>query len=286
MVEGMPLVTTAVFLIVILACNLPVIAQSTPACTPIGGLSHLSGVVEASGAVVGKRFPDVIWTHNDSGTAQLFAFDTRGAVKARVALTGVKVTDWEDVAIGPCPGGSCMYAADIGDNDRRRRSLTIYRFSEPRPGDTGVAVTDTWQLTYPDGPHDAEALFVTPSGEMFIITKEEGDSAGLYRAAVPTDGAAVTLQRVGQLPLRLATGASISADGEWTAVRSNDALLIYRTKELITGKGQPAHRVDLRALREPQGEGVAFGPRGIIYLTGEGPALKGGTLAALKCALN
>ena len=286
MVAGMPRVTTVVILIGFLACNLPAFAQSAPACTPIGGLSRLSGVVEASGAVVGKRSPDVIWTHNDSGTAYLFAFDTSGAVKARVALTGVKVTDWEDVAIGPCPGGSCMYAADIGDNDRRRRSLTIYRFSEPRPGDTGVTITDTWQLTYPDGPHDAEALFVAPSGDMFIIIKEDGDSAGLYRAPAPKDGAAATLRRVGQLPLRLATGASISADGEWTAVRSNDALLIYRTKELTSGKGEPAHRVDLRALREPQGEGVAFGAGGIIYLTGEGAAQKGGTLAALRCALD
>ena len=252
----------------------------------MGGLSRLSGVVEASGAAVGRRSPGVIWTHNDSGTAQLFAFDAAGAIKARVTLTGVKVTDWEDVAIGPCPGGQCIYAADIGDNNRRRRTLTIYRFAEPGTGDTGVTMTDTWQLTYPDGPHDAEALFVTPSGEVFLITKEDGDSAVLYRVPPPKDGAPATLQRVATVPLRLVTGASTSPDGEWTAVRSNDVLLLYRTKALTAGKGQPAHRVDLTALREPQGEGVAFGPGGIIYLTGEGPALKGGTLTALKCALD
>ena len=286
MVPGMLHVAPALALIGILACTLPAFAQSSAPCTPVGSLSHLIGAVEASGAVVGRRSPDVIWTHNDSGTAQLFAFDKSGALKARVALTGVEVTDWEDREIGPCPGGTCVYAADIGDNNRRRRNLTIYRFTEPSPGDEDVTLTDTWQLTYPDGPHDAEALFVTPSGEVFLITKEDADSAGLYRVPVPKGGAATTLQRVATLPLRRVTGASTSPDGVWTAVRNNDVLLLYRTRELIAGKGHPVHRVDVTGLREPQGEGVAFGPGGIIYLTGEGPPLKGGTLAALKCGLD
>jgi hypothetical protein len=244
---------------------------------------RLPGVAEASGVATGRRAPDVLWTHNDSGAAELFAFDRTGTPRGRVPLSGVTVVDWEDIAIGPCPQGSCIYAADIGDNDRARRTVTIYRFAEPKPGDTAIKLTDTWQAAYPDRPHDAEGILVTPGGQLYILTKEPGDSAALYHVPASGNGTPALMQRVALIPLRLATGAAVSADGTWSAMRSNDVLLLYRTKELLAGKTEPAHRVDLTSLREPQGEGVSFSPDGHLYLTGEGSG--GGTLATLKCAL-
>ena len=105
--------------------------------------------------------PGRLWTHNDSGQPILFALDTRGAVTARVRVTGAAVDDWEAIAVGPCPEGSCVFVADIGDNAARRSSVTIYRIPEPAASEASAAVSAAFTLSYPDGAHDAEALLVT-----------------------------------------------------------------------------------------------------------------------------
>ena len=48
-------------------------------------------------------------------------------VDALVRVAGARVQDWEDVAAGPCPGGNCLYVADIGDNRRVRDSVEVLR---------------------------------------------------------------------------------------------------------------------------------------------------------------
>ena len=60
----------------------------------------------------------------------------------------MKVDDWEAVAVGACPGGSCIYIADIGDNEAERKRITIHRVPEPSNEDS-VAVKDTFHATYP-----------------------------------------------------------------------------------------------------------------------------------------
>ena len=91
-------------------------AAQPPLCTVTAGVTPLAGVGEASGVAVSRRTPGILWSHNDSGPASLFAFDTAGNAKGRVELTGVTVDDWEDLAIGQCPEGSCLYVADIGSS--------------------------------------------------------------------------------------------------------------------------------------------------------------------------
>lgn len=257
-------------------------AQDAPLCTPGGRTLRLAGVAEASGVAVGRRTPGILWVHNDSGDPTLFAIDASGAIKGRVQVTGASVADWEDMAAGPCPDGSCLYIADIGDNGERRDRITIFRITEPRPEDARSEPVDALQLAYPDGPRDAEALFVTPSGHIFLVTKQDGDATTLFRVPSGAKGAA-TLEPVARLPLERVTGAAASADGQWVAVRNAHHLLFYRMRDLVAGTRVEPRRVDLRALREPQGEGVAIGPNGDVYLVGEGSG--GGTLATLRCTL-
>jgi hypothetical protein len=58
----------------------------------------------------------------------------------------------------------------------------------------------------------------------------------------------------------------------------------YRTEDLIAGRWRDAFRTDLRALREPRGEGIAFGANGIVFLLGEGGGLGSpGTFARMTC---
>ena len=103
-------------------------------------------------------------------------------------MTGAAVDDWEDLAVGPCPEGSCLYIADIGDNNRARRQITIYRVPEPRPDDKATAARRGMDVAYPDGAHDAEALFVTPNGQLFLVSKENARTTALYRVPAPAGG--------------------------------------------------------------------------------------------------
>ena len=74
-------------------------------------------VRETSGLAVGRRNPNILWTHNDSGNRpEIFAITPDGKVHARVAIEGAGLTDWEDIDIGSCGSDSCLYIADIGDN--------------------------------------------------------------------------------------------------------------------------------------------------------------------------
>jgi hypothetical protein len=241
-------------------------------------------VVEASGIAVSHRTPGLLWTHNDSGEPLLHAIDASGTVMGHVQVTGARVVDWEDLAAAPCPGGSCLYIADIGDNNRSRRAITIYRVAEPRPDQSASEPAEVWTATYPDGAHDAEALFATGSA-LFIVTKDGSSATALYRLPLlPKGGHEARLELVSRLALDRVTGAGVSPDGMWVVLRTNDALLFYRTQDLIGGRTSMPHRFDVTGVDEPQGEGVAIGGEGLVYLAGEGGG-RGGTLAALRCTL-
>jgi hypothetical protein len=255
-----------------------------PLCVPASRIIRLAGVSEASGIALSRRTPGIIWAHNDSGAPVVFAFDTSGNTRGRVQVTGASVDDWEDLAVGPCAQGSCLFIADIGDNNRGRRQVTIYRVPEPRPDDKATAPAEAFHATYPDGPRDAEALFLASGAQLFLISKAAARTTALYRLGLPAAGRVEKLELAAKLPLDRVTGAGASPDGDLVAVRTNRELFLYRRQELAGGSNAQPRRFDLTALREPQGEGVAVGADGLIYLAGE-DGNAGGTLATIRCTL-
>jgi hypothetical protein len=153
-------------------------------------------------------------------------------------------------------------------------------------------VRDVLHATYPDGPRDAETLLVDRVGGIFVVTKEDRGSA-IYRfPANAGAGTAMRMERVGTVRASGGNGSdpvtdgSISPDGEWVVLRSNDALTFHRARDLFAGNGREARRVDLKTLGEPQGEAVAFGARDLLYLAGEGGGgARPGTFAQISCAV-
>jgi hypothetical protein len=219
------------------------------------------------------------------------ALDARGSVIGRVRLMGAAVEDWEAIAVGPCGTGSCLYVGDIGDNEARRKRITIYRLPEPDGASGSASVADVFHATYPNGPHDAEALLIGADGRIHIITKGETGPVALYRfPAQLKSGATVTLERVGSgagkadAKSRITDGA-VSPDGQWAALRTKSALTFYRTADLLAGQWRAANRVDLTSLKETQGEGLALGADNTVFLAGEGGG-KGqpGSFARFSCA--
>jgi hypothetical protein len=254
---------------------------------------RVAGLTEASGLVASHATPGRLWSHNDSGTPQLVALDTKGKVTGRVSVTGATLVDWEALASGPCAGGTCLYVADIGDNGGQRKDITIYRIREPLTAGGSVQVDAAFRASYPDGGHDAEALLAAPDGRLFIMTKGDTGHVSLYRFPVDLrTGTTMQLEQVG-VPLskdqpaanaRITDGA-ISPDGEWVALRTRSALIFYRASEFLNGEFKEAGRADLTSLGEPQGEAVAFGSSDTVYLAGEGGGeSESGTLAVLSCS--
>jgi hypothetical protein len=252
-------------------------------CRAEGNIVPLVDLPEASGIAVSRRIPGRLWLHNDSGAPVVFGVDEAGRIVQRVTISGAAVRDWEDIAVGSCEGGSCLYVADIGDNRSHRQDVTIYRVPEPGPQDSETAPARAIRATYPDGAHNAEGFFILPDGAMYIVTKEA--SAGLYR--FPRDGQAGVLERVKMLPeiTGRVTGAAATSDGARVAIRTHEIVSIYRASELTSTVPSTPIPIDVRMLNEPQGEGVAFAGDG-LYLVGEGGGgHRPGTLARLRCSL-
>lgn len=268
-------------------------AQSR-SCRVVGAVAPLPTLREASGAALGRRTQGVIWTHNDSGEPVITALDTTGAVQARMWVAAARLVDWEDIAVGPCPTGSCVYVADIGDNAAKRSDITVYRFTEPALRDQSTRDAEVFRGVYPArAAQDAEALFVTPDGAVYVVTKGESAAIGLYRFPMPLrTGLPMQLEKVATLsaakvprPQRV-TGAAISPDGKWVVLRRLTSLAFYRTERLTQGNVARPIVIDVSGARERQGEGVALANDGNVYLLGEGGG-KGrpGSFVRLKCEL-
>src|SRR5262245_57882165 len=105
-------------------------------CAPVQPLTQLPKLPEASSLAPSRRTPGLIWALNDNGPPLIYGINARGAIVATVEIPGVKVKDWEDLSVGPCPAGSCVYIADIGDNNKERRDVAFYRIPEPAATDT------------------------------------------------------------------------------------------------------------------------------------------------------
>jgi len=279
-----------------IAALLTVAALSRPGNTAgpceVTNRATLPDVPEASGLAISRRHNGLLWTHNDSGNEPvLFAIDRAGNARGHVRVSA-RLRDWEAISAAPCPAGDCLYIGDIGDNSMSRKSIQVLQVPEPDPGALDAGRPDVITLTYPDGPHNAEAMFIA-GGRIFIVTRDR--VGAVYRStATPGDVLSafnqspmtIKLLRIGELRLVGVTDAEASPNGMSVAVRTSDEVVIYRTADLATAPGtaQPTIRIRIDPLREPQGEAVALGPDGSLFLASEGrPWNRAGRFVMLRC---
>jgi hypothetical protein len=241
------------------AVGMPVAALAGPR-TDAGGVGFRLAderIDESSGLVLSHRHPHVVWTANDSGdSARVFAVDTRTGQTVGVHRFGAEVRDVEALAMTP---DGTVLVGDIGDNGASRSSVRVYSFDEPPLGETSGPST-SWQLTYPDGPHDAESLAVDPTtGRVYVVTKAQ---AGAVYALPehPSRSGTNRLTKVAAAP-GVATDAVFLADGSALAVRTYLALVLLDAQDF--------HRVASAPLpMQPQGETLALAPDGRGLLAG------------------
>lgn len=247
-------------------------------------------IPESSGAAVSRQHTGVTWTHNDSGAeAELFAVDADGELEGTVMLEGANHIDWEDIALAECPSGSCLYVADVGDNNGRRSTVEVYRLPEPEPAAITPVQVERFRVRYPGGPRDAESIFILPPERLFVVTRGRAHPIAVYAYPGPLrPDSVVELELVrtlstGAVPHDDQVTGADATDGRWVVLRTPSALFFYRTEQLLEGGDDRPIRAGLTGLGEVQGEGVAFGDNGAVVLTSEGFGGMQGTIATLWC---
>ena len=274
---------------------------------------------ESSGVAASRAHPGVLWTHNDSGDGPyLYATDLAGRDRGWLLVSGAQATDWEDMALGPCPipilqrpaaarARSCVYLADTGDNGQSRPYVTVYAVPEPEPprgpGDTlrTTAAPAVLRLRYPDGAHDVEAIYVAPrDSALYLVSKGrgrerkgEGRAIRLYRvtreqwSSQPSDIIVATLvQTLDIRPNpeagRVITGAAIRPDGRFVALRTYSEIYLFSPGvggRLVPTRERPCNIAGL----ETGGEAIAFLDDSTLVLTSEAEGRRPGTIHTVLC---
>ena len=160
-------------------------------------------------------------------------------------------------ALAPAGPGH-VWVGDIGDNRAVRDSVEVLRVPFGRR-DVAAAPT-AYELVYPDGARDAEALVRHPlSGQLFVITK--GIFGGTVYAAPPRLRAdrPNRLVEVGEAP-GLVTDATFLPGGGGVVMRTYGRAYVAEFPSW-----QPVTSWDLPA--QDQGEGVAVAPDGLLLST-------------------
>lgn len=230
-----------------------------------------SEIDESSGIIKSRRYPNIFWTHNDSGdTARIFAIHEDGKLVTEVKVAGAENVDWEDITMGE---QGQIYLCDIGNNKGKARDdVAIYLIPEPNPDtDKSVEVIRKIQFRYKSLSRiDAEACFFA-SGKIYILTKHRQPLTELYRLDPAKEDQVA--EKIAEYPMMgMVTGADVSADGKRLVVltymdvhlfekpKGNDNYLagVHKTIDLFFG----------------QAEGIAFNDATLIVTNEEGQLLK------------
>jgi len=266
--------TTIRILLLVLLWPLLARAQNNNEWFPYGQFTE-SAIKESSGIVKSRQFPNVFWTHNDSGDLpRLFATTDKGQLIRQVTIAGAKNIDWEDITTDDAGN---LYIGDTGNNDNDRRDLTIYVIKEPDPRQASTAqVIKRIHFQYPDQSlfpdpsnqnFDSEALFWA-SGHLYLLTKHRSDRrTALYRFEHLHDNRMQTLTRLGDFEIDgMVTGADASVDGRKLLILCYE--YIYLFKKPRSGDNYLAGNFKRILLELRQSEGICF-DEPYFFLTNE-----------------
>lgn len=268
----------------LLGSGLVLLAQPSFSTVVSLGTVDIGPLRQASGLAASRNNDRVLWTHNDAGDgARIFALDVTGQSLGTYQLNGFSQTDYEDIAFGPGPVTNVLYLflGDIGDNNAGRNSIVVYQIPEPAvyPGQAASPPTRNLkgvraiELTYPDGPRNAEAMLVDPiTGDLFIASKEPGLSRIYTATRAQLDaGSPIVLTFVREIAFDVASGAAISPAGDEIILRQeNLARLWQRAPGQNVGAALGGAPVDIPVVGTPteeNGEAIGFDPLGRGYYT-------------------
>ncbi len=278
----------------------PDAGQVCMACESYGEVARVGKVSssvldEISGLAASRAYPGVLYAHNDSGdSARFFAVEQGGSLLGTFNVTNASACDWEDMALGPCPTGTCVFLAEIGDNNDcvKNATYTIYRVEEPdlssgSPVGTKSVSATAFPFKYPDGArHNSETLLVHPvTGDLYLVGKVSSGPSRVYRFPQPlTPGKVATLEQLAQLSYPEGAPETTSGDihpcGDRVLLRTYTHVWELRADEEGFETAFLSSPVEVTAPSEQQGEAVSYLPDGLGWVSvGEGlnPVVNGAT---------
>ncbi len=218
----------------------------------VAGQLEEKELVEASGLARSQRQPGLLWSINDGGSKpRIYALDEHGSHVGRIRLEEARNKDWEDISSFTLDGEPYLLVADVGDNDARRKKVTLYVVAEPDlMEDDKVKLEPAWRIDfrYPDGPRDVEAVAVDIANERVIMLTKRDVPPVLYEVPLrPAVDETLTATRLGTIktlprPTRQdldqaiftkdwhwqVTGMDLSADGGLAVILTYRAVYVYR----------------------------------------------------------
>lgn len=225
---------------------------------------------EISGLAASIKHPGILWANNDSGDApQIYAIsNTTCKIEATITLAGVTARDVESIAMGRNQAGEpVIWVGDTGDNQGAWANVRLYRLAEPDVIKDQTVQTASFNVTYEDGPRDAEALLVDPQpgGRIWIATKRLAASGGIYQ--LPKDFVTQgygTANRVGDSPA-MTTDGSFAPDGQKYVIRT------YLGAQQYQGLPPGTNEESIDVPFQRQGEAITYSSAGTgLYLASEG----------------
>lgn len=236
-------------------------------------------LIENSGIDFSNVHDDVIWSLNDSRHApRLYALKSDGTDLGEFSVEGATNTDWEDIEIGQClhnPKIDCIYAADIGNNKRKRDSLSIYVIEEPREL-RGQTLRVAQIITFKSPDKNFESLSLNEkTGEFYLFSKIKRSSTkwtpDLYKLS-PADK---VLTKVTELDFKKIPGLKV----EDAMITASDFDSVSET--FLVGTYGKAFEISLhdlvmekaKVIEVPsmkKAEAIAYGPGGSVFTTSEG----------------
>ena len=179
---------------------------------PTGQVPDLAAVVigrledpnirEASGLARSQRQDDLFWIINDNGAKEwVHAVNPRGKRIGEFDLKKSDNVDWEDLASFSIDGTPYLLVADIGDNDAKYKTRTLYVVKEPVAAKNEKKKV-AWQIDfkYPDGPRDAESVAVDIENQRALVLTKRNTPPVLYEVPLQTaDDKKVTAKWLGTI---------------------------------------------------------------------------------------
>lgn len=286
---------TAVLALVVCAGMGACSRDEEPAPAPSGSLSGVlldAQLAEISGLAASRRFPDVLWLHDDGGNpARLFAVNTSGDRVATLRVDGVVKTDWEDLAAFQLRGREYLLIADTGDNGGLRHTVQLHVLQAPARLEN-ARIRPAWSIAFrwPEGARDCEAVAVDVARGQILLVSKRRQPPELFAVPLRPGKGIQTAVRLGALagipaadpeemredPRRArvvnqVTAADLSPDGTTLAVLTYRHVLLYRREAQESWGSAVARAPKIHALPWiPQAEALGWSRDGkSLYVTGE-----------------
>jgi len=248
-------------------------------------ITKLPSIVNETSGIEGIGV-DAIWTLNDSGgEAELYLCDTLGNLNRTLKITNAHNKDWEDIARDDKGN---LYIGDIGNNQNKRKHLTIYKIANPDENNEKNTMAKIITFSFEDQKKfppskknlnfDCEAMF-WKNGYIYLFSKHRTypSATNLYR--IPAKEGNYSAKKLGTFYTGKKSGkmenihkhwiaaSDISPDGQRVCLINGKTLWVfYDFKDDDYFNGQ-CLEIDLG--ENTQKEAVCFITNDLLYITDE-----------------